>query len=212
MIDARGRRFEGVWFGADVVEAGVTMKALAASLGMIAALAAISPAMAGDDPSLLSFGAGQYDQTLINPGFGFLRVSAKDRHTQAADFRGEYRFGKSLVSAIEPYAKLKPWVGFEATSDGAAYGLGGILVDVPLGAFVFTPSFGAGLYSPGAGKKLGSAVEFRTMVEVGYQFENQSRFSVGYSHISNANITTTNPGTNMLSVYYHVPSNWLLGE
>ena len=54
-------------------------------------------------------------------------------------------------------------------------------------------------------------VEFRSMVELGYQLENQSRFSVGYSHISNANITQTNPGTNILSLYYHLPASWLIG-
>jgi len=190
----------------------VKTKALLACLGVLGAVTAASPAMAQDDPSRISIGIGQYDQTLLNPGIAFLKVSDKDRHTQAVDFRGEYRFGTSLISAIEPYAKLKPWMGAEATSDGAFYGLGGILVDVPLGPFVFTPSFGTGLYSSGSGKKLGSTIEFRSMVELGYEFENQSRFSLGYSHISNAGITTTNPGSNILSVYYHVPSSWLLGQ
>ena len=131
---------------------------------------------------------------------------------KAVDFRAEYRFGTSLLPLIEPYAKLKPWAGAEATSDGALYGLGGILIDVPLGPIRFTPSFGAGLYSNGNGKDLGSPIEFRTQLELGYQFENQSRFSLGYSHISNANISTTNPGTNMLSLYYHLPAGWLFGQ
>lgn len=186
--------------------------ALVALVALVGAVAAVSPAAAGDDPSLFSFGAGQYDQTAINPGIVFLKVSDKDKHKQAVDFRGEYRFGTSLIPAIEPYAKLKPWVGAEATSDGAVYGVGGILFDVPLGPILFTPSFGAGLYSNGAGKNLGSPLEFRTMIELGYEFDNQSRFSVAYSHISNANISQTNPGSNILSVYYHVPSKWLLGE
>ncbi|CAK0744135.1 lipid A 3-O-deacylase [Azospirillaceae bacterium] len=170
---------------------------------------AATPSFAADDASLVSIGAGLYDQTWINPGVGFLNVSKKDKHNQAADFRLEYRFGKSLVSAIEPYAKLKPWVGAEATSDGAIYGLGGVLIDVPLGPFVFTPSFGAGLYTPGDGKKLGSVLEFRSMVELGYRFENQSRFTMGYSHISNGGLSQTNPGSNILSVYYHLPADWL---
>ncbi|MEI6986487.1 MAG: acyloxyacyl hydrolase [Rhodospirillaceae bacterium] len=185
---------------------------LAACFGSFAALVAAMPAAAADDPALMSFGGGLYDQTTLNPGLAFLKVSAQDKHYQAADIRAEYRFGKSLLAAIEPYAKLKPWLGVEATSDGAVYGLGGILFDIPLGPFVFTPSFGAGLYSSGSGKKLGSPIEFRTMVELGYQFDNQSRFSVGYSHISNAGITTTNPGSNILSVYYHVPADWIMGK
>jgi hypothetical protein len=190
----------------------VDIRGLGATVGLIGALVAASPALAGDDPALLSFSVGQYDQTLINPGVVFLKVSPHDHHEQAVDFRGEYRFGTSLISAIEPYAKMKPWVGAEGTSDGAIYGVGGVLVDVPLGPFVFTPSFGTGLYSPGDGKRLGSPIEFRSMLELGYEFENQSRFSLGYSHISNAGITQTNPGTNMLSVYYHIPASWLLGQ
>jgi hypothetical protein len=190
----------------------VKTKVVAACIGVMGLVAMASPALAEDDPSLISIGGGLYDQTTINPGFLFLRVSPNDKHVQAADFRAEYRFGASLLPIIEPYAKLKPWVGGEATSDGAVYGVGGILVDVPLGPFVFTPSFGTGLYSSGSGKYLGSPIEFRSMVELGYQFENQSRFSLGYSHISNANITVTNPGTNILSVYYHVPTNWLFGQ
>jgi len=185
----------------------------AAVLGLTSVLGLWSPAaQAGDDPSLFSFGGGLYDQRAINPGLGFLRVSKEDKRYEAADFRFEYRFGKSLVSAIEPYAKLKPWLGAEVTSDGAVYGAGGFLVDVPLGPIVFTPSFGTGLYSSGGGKDLGSVIEFRSMLEVGYQFDNQSRFSLGYSHISNANITQQNPGSNILSMYYHVPATWLIGQ
>jgi hypothetical protein len=192
----------------------VSKKALAA--GFLALTSALglwsSAARAGDDPSLFSFGAGLYDQRSINPGVIFLRVSSEDKKYEAGDFRFEYRFGKSLISAIEPYAKLKPWIGGEVTTDGAVYGVGGILFDVPLGPIMFTPSFGTGLYSGGGGKDLGSPIEFRSQVELGYQFDNQSRFSVGYSHISNAGITQQNPGSNIMSVYYHVPASWLLGQ
>lgn len=168
-------------------------------------------ALAEDDPDLFSIGAGFYDQGFIDPNIGFLDVSETDNREEAADFRLEYRFGNSLVPFIDPYAKLKPWIGAEFTSDGAVYGVGGVLLDVPVGPFVFTPSFGAGLYADGAGKDLGSVLEFRTQFEVGYQFENQSRFSLSYSHISNADISDTNPGTNILSLYYHLPSSWIFG-
>jgi hypothetical protein len=176
-------------------------------------MAAATAACVADDTPLVSFSLGYYDQSIINPGFLFLRVSPdKNKHKEAVDFRGEYRFGTSLLPGIESWGKLKPWIGAEATSDGALYGVGGILLDVPLGPFVFTPSFGAGLYSNGGGKNLGSPIEFRTQVELGYAFENQSRVSLGYSHISNANIGETNHGTNMISLYYHVPADWLFGQ
>ena len=164
---------------------------------------------AADDVSLFSISAGYYDQTLVNPGVGFLRVSPdKSEHQSAVDFRGEYRFGNSLLSGLESWAKLKPWIGVEGTSRGAVYGVGGVLLDVPIGSFVFTPSFGAGLYSKGQGKDLGFPIEFRSQLELGYVFENQSRFATAYSHISNANLGATNHGTNMISVYYHIPATW----
>jgi len=180
-------------------------------LAVAASLSLAVPAAAASDTDLISIGGGIFDQDIIDPDIGFLDVSETDSKDEAADFRLEYRFGTSLVPFIEPYAKLKPWVGAEFTSDGAVYGAGGVLLDVPIGPFVFTPSFGAGLYSNGAGKDLGSVLEFRTQFEVGYQFENQSRFSLSYSHISNAEISDTNPGANILSLYYHLPSSWLFG-
>lgn len=194
-----------------VKAAWAKLTATVSVLALLGTAAATVPAQAADDPSLISLSVGFYDQHLVDPGIIFLKKS-NDRRWEAVDYRGEYRFGTSLISAIEPYAKLKPWVGIEGTSDGAIYGLGGILFDVPLGPIVFTPSFGVGLYSSGGGKDLGSPVEFRSQVELGYQFDNASRFSVGYSHISNAGITKLNPGANMISVYYHLPSSWLFGN
>ncbi len=190
----------------------------AVMVGLICVAGLPSVAQAEQGPSgssetaLISVGLGLWDQGFLDPDIGFLDVSETDNRDEAADFRLEYRFGTSLVGFIEPYAQVRPFVGAEATSDGSVYGLGGILVDVPLGPFVFTPSFGAGLYAQGGGKDLGSPLEFRSQLEFAYEFENKSRFSVGYSHISNAGISDTNPGTNIVSMYYHVPSDWIIGQ
>jgi lipid A 3-O-deacylase len=168
-------------------------------------------ALAADDPDLISLGIGQYDQDLIDLDFLFLNGTngAEDR---ALDYRLEYRFGKSLIGWTEPYAKIKPFIGFEGTSEGAAYGLAGILADIPIGPLVLTPSFGAGLYSQGNGRDLGSLVEFRSMLELGYRFENDIRVSVGYSHISNANLTELNPGVDIIEAYLHFPVGMLTGN
>jgi hypothetical protein len=58
----------------------------------------------------------------------------------------------------------------------------------------------------------GSVVEFRSQLEVGYRFENEMRVSVAYSHISNANLSETNPGVDIISAYLHVPVNLLTGN
>jgi hypothetical protein len=118
---------------------------------------------------------------------------------EAVDFRLEYRHG-------EDFLWLKPWGGLEVTSDGSVWGGIGVLVDITFfDSVVLTGSVAPGLWSRGSGKDLGHVVEFRSQVELGYQFENRSRLSVAFSHISNAELDSTNPGTEVLNLYYHLP-------
>ena len=87
--------------------------------------------------------------------------------------RFERRFDNVLVDIgpeIDNFFYLKPFIGLETTSDSAFYILGGVYLEDNLGElflgeksnFIFTPSFGAGYYDDGDGKKLGNNVEFRT--------------------------------------------------
>ncbi|MGF1611876.1 MAG: acyloxyacyl hydrolase [Kiloniellales bacterium] len=138
-----------------------------------------------DDPGFISLGIGGYD------------VYQND--DTAVDFRLEYRHGKRLWI-------FKPWAGIEATSDGAVYGLGGILVDLFFGRrIVVTPSFGAGAYFNGDGKDLGGTIEFRSQLEIAYRFNDRSRLGIALSHISNAGLGDDNPGTEIVTLYYSIP-------
>jgi hypothetical protein len=47
---------------------------------------------------------------------------------------------------------------------------------------------------------------------VGYRFENEMRVSVAYSHISNANLSETNPGVDIISAYFHTPVSMIIGN
>lgn len=171
---------------------------LAATLPMLVAATA---AGAGEATPYLSLSVGNFDHTLIDDS---------DSRDEAADFRLEYRFGTSLLPAIEPFATLRPFVGLEATSDEALYGVGGILLDVTFGQIFVTPSFGVGLYGRGDGKDLGYPVEFRSQIEVGYEFANEMRLSLAYSHLSNAGLDDRNPGADIIGAYLHVPVSQLL--
>jgi hypothetical protein len=171
----------------------------------------LAPVAMADDPDLIGLSVGRYDQDWIESHFLFLETGHSGDEG-ATDFRLEYRFGTSLISWTEPYGKLKPFVGVEGTSDLAIYGLAGILFDIPLGPVVITPSFGVGLYGRGDGRDLGSIVEFRSQLEVGYRFENEMRVSVAYSHISNANLSELNPGVDIISLYFHVPVGMIIGN
>ena len=149
----------------------------------------LSSFTANAQENLLSLGAGYYD---IND------------NEHAVDFRVEYRWGSPFLWEI------KPWIGAEISSDGAVYGLGGILLDLQIAdSFLITPSFGAGLYSDGDGKDLGHIVEFRSQLELGYKFRNKSRIGIAAGHISNAGLDNKNPGTEIVNFYYHIPTSKL---
>ena len=150
-------------------------------------------------------------------GFGIYDIKFDgSEKNQTTDLRYEHRSDLSLVD-IGPeednFFFLKPFFGFEYTNDSASYFLTGIYFEDNLGEliegnkskFFFTPSFGAGIYEDGSGKKLGNDLQFRTSLELSYQLKNKNRIGISFSHISNANLGDKNPGVEILSFSYHIP-------
>ena len=150
-------------------------------------------------------------------GIGYYDVKFDGSSTNDTTyFRYERRFDKVLVD-IGPeednYFYLKPFAGIETTSKSAYYILGGIYLEDNLGQlfvgdksnFIFTPSFGAGYYDDGNGKKLGNKTEFRTTLEISYEMQNKNRIGLSFTHISNANISDKNPGVEIISLSYQIP-------
>ena len=157
--------------------------------------------------------ADGYD--IFSTGMYDIKFDGSQTNT-AIDFRYERRFDNSILNIgpeSENFFYLKPFLGLEITSDSASYILGGIYLEDNLGTlftgknsnFIFTPSFGAGYYDDGDGKKLGNNLEFRTTFEVSYQLPDKNRIGVSYGHISNANIGQKNPGVEILSFSYQIP-------
>ena len=135
---------------------------------------------------------------------------------EAIDFRYERRFDNSILDIgpeSENFFYLKPFLGFETTSDSAFYIISGIYLEDNIGSllagkksnYILTPSFGIGYYDDGDGKKLGNNIEFRTTLEVSYQLKNNNRFGISLGHISNANIGDKNPGVEVISLSYQIP-------
>ena len=151
------------------------------------------------------FGLGIYD----------IKFDGSEKN-QATDFRYEYRSDETLFD-IGPkddnFFFLKPFFGVEYTNDSASYFLAGIYLEDNLGElfegqkskYFFTPSFGAGFYNDGSGKKLGNDLQFRTSLELSYLLQNNNRIGISFSHISNANLGNKNPGVEILSFLYHIP-------
>ena len=139
-----------------------------------------------EEKSFLTIGGGYYD---IND------------NEDAAELRLEWK-GRKFMWGV------KPIVGLMATTDAAIYGYAGIGWDLYFGRrIVATPSFAAGAYRDGKGKDLGSVVEFRSALELAWRFDNDTRLGLMFYHLSNASISSNNPGTEVLSVGLSVPLN-----
>lgn len=149
----------------------------------VAGLAA-APARA-QAPAYLTFGVGAFD--------------VFDDDFRATQFEIQYRpnFGLWI---------FQPMVGANVTTDESAYVYAGLSLDLFLNdRIVLRPSFAPGLYHDGDGKDLGSALEFRSALEVAYRFDNRARLGVELSHRSNAGIDDSNPGEESLMLFYHWP-------
>lgn len=150
----------------------------------------------------LTIGTGWFDYYVKHPSFN-----------DDADIRLEHRWGLSLLSAfsgkpsaVDPYFQIHPFAGIETTPRANVYAFGGVILDFYVGRhLVLSPNFAVGYYSQGQGKRLGSAIEFRSTAEMGWRFDGGWRVSAYTSHISNANITRRNPGAEMLGFYIHIP-------
>ncbi len=138
-----------------------------------------------DTPAVFSVGVGYAD--------------IRDGDNESADFRLEYRHG-------EDFLYLKPFAGVSIDSKGGKWAGIGVLMDfVFYDQFIVTGSIGPGAWDNGDSKDLGHALQFRSQIELGYQFEGKSRLSVAFSHLSNASLSSQNPGIEVLSLYYHLP-------
>lgn len=117
----------------------------------------------------------------------------------AFEYRVEYRHSNI-------WRELYPTFGINGTSEGAVYGFGGLAYDFyPWQKFYLTPGFAVGAFDEGDGKDLGGTLEFRSSIELGWQFDNATRLGLNLSHISNAGIYDRNPGEESLVVNLSVP-------
>ena len=143
-------------------------------------------------PDLLSVAAGVFDIT--------------HEKYRTCEFAIEYKFHVKWLKGPNPHLEFRPLVGAMATVEGGFYGYAGINFDILFGKHVlFAPGFAAGYYAQGSGKNLGYPLEFRSGVELAWQFSDWHRLGVHFYHLSNASLGNRNPGEESLVLFYDIP-------
>ena len=154
---------------------------------------------------------------MINASLGYYDFD-KDGSRGNADYRLEYEWGASILpmlnrdwASLDRYAMVHPIVGFEGTGDFMTYFNGGFGVDAPIGTHVvFSWDEAIGLYGHGdSNQSLGSPLEVRSQLELGWRFDNNVRLSTYISHMSNLGAGDKNPGAETLGGYLHIPVSML---
>ena len=142
---------------------------------------------ASENQDYLSFSIGQFD---IN--------DSKD----STEYRIEYLSGD--ISLMSPSSlSLKPFYGIMANGDDGMYVYSGLRKDINIKHnIIFTPSFAIGYYDQENSKDLGYDLEFRSQLELSYQFESMNRIALSLNHISNASLGEENPGVESMVISF----------
>ena len=91
--------------------------------------------------------------------------------------------------------KFSPISGAFVTGNSSVYLYTGIEGQYGIGPVKILPSLTPGFYEKGSGKDLGSALEFKSEIKIGFDIFENSKLGYSYSHISNNDWGETNPGT-----------------
>ena len=94
------------------------------------------------------------------------------------------------------HGRLSPITGGFLTSKNAYYLYTGIQAEYEIGLLKITPSFAPGYYQYGNGKDLGYPLEFKTEIQMSFDFNDNTNLGMSYNHISNASLGDKNPGAN----------------
>ena len=91
--------------------------------------------------------------------------------------------------------KFSPVSGGFMTGESSVYLYTGIEGQYGIGPLKILPSFTPGYYEKGSGKDLGSVLEFKSEIKIGFNIFENSKIGYSYSHISNNDMGDGNPGT-----------------
>ena len=141
----------------------------------------VSPALAEEGNKEISFYTGTFD------------VIDKEGDDQTSLFGIEHKNPNLFRNTF--LGKFSPVSGGFMTGDSSVYLYTGIEGQYGIGRLKILPSFTPGFYEKGNGKDLGSALEFKSEIKLGFDIFENSKIGYSYSHISNNDWGEINPGT-----------------
>jgi hypothetical protein len=98
--------------------------------------------------------------------------------------------------------RVAPAAGVEAATGGARFYYVEAQRDFPIDErWLVIPAFGLGFFQDGSDLDLGHGLQFRTALSFGYRFQPAWRVGVTFTHISNAGLEDSNPGTEEMAVW-----------
>ena len=127
------------------------------------------------------------------------------------DLEGPQRYG--LEYRFKSFSgpggfRLIPAIGAAASNNGANFVYADLRHDFYLSdRWLLIPSFGMGIFRDSSEINLGNDLEFRSGIEVAYQFHNKMRAGIAIFHLSNGGISSQNPGTEALVFSVCIPIN-----
>ena len=145
--------------------------------------------------SLFLFTSAITDETDTNLSFytGTFDVIDKEGDDKTSLFGIEHKNPDLFRDTF--LGKFKPVTGAFVTGKSSVYFYTGVEGQYDIGPIKILPSFTPGYYEKGDGKDLGSILEFKSEIKVGFDLFENSKLSYSYSHISNNDWGQTNPGT-----------------
>ena len=140
-----------------------------------------NPALAEEGNKQISFYTGTFD------------VIDKEGDDQTSLFGIEHKNPNLFRDTF--LGKFSPVSGGFMTGDSSVYLYTGVEGQYGIGRLKILPSFTPGYYEKGNGKDLGSALEFKSEIKLGFDIFENSKIGYSYSHISNNDLGEINPGT-----------------
>tara|TARA_B100000427_G_scaffold31354_1_gene22979 strand:- start:60 stop:536 length:477 start_codon:yes stop_codon:yes gene_type:complete len=98
--------------------------------------------------------------------------------------------------------RLSPITGGFISEKSSLYFYTGAQAEYDVGLITITPSFAPGYYRAGDGKDLGSALEFKSEIQMSINLSDTTEFGMSYNHISNASLGDKNPGANSYMINF----------